>query len=99
MEFAKKTTFQMVEEIVKRYPDRDALLHREHGFRCSYGRLGLEAEKAARGLIAAGINKGDRVALWAPNIPEWIIAFLGIASIGAVIVPVDPGAGENDPSR
>jgi fatty-acyl-CoA synthase len=43
-----------------------------------------------------GIEAGDRVALWAPNIPEWIVAQLALNKIGAIFVPVDPGAGLKD---
>jgi len=96
MECVRKTVWQMVGEIIERYPEREALIHRERGVRCSYRQLGLDMEQVARGLIALGIEKGDRIALWAPNIPEWIIAFLGIAAIGGVVVPVDPGAREDD---
>ena len=86
----------MLDEIVERHPDKDALVHLERGFRCNYRRLGFDAEQIARGMIALGLGKGDRIALWAPNIPEWITAFLGIAAIGAIIVPVDPGASGDD---
>jgi len=96
MEFVRKTIWELVEEIVARYPERDALIHRERGVRSSYRRLKLDAERAARGLIALGLEKGDKIALWAPNIPEWIIAFLGIAASGGVVVPVDPGMREDD---
>ncbi len=96
MECVRKTVWQMVGEIIERYPERAALIHRERGMRCSYRRLGLDMEQAARGMIALGLEKGDRIALWAPNIPEWIIAFLGIAAIGGIVVPVDPGAREDD---
>jgi acyl-CoA synthetase (AMP-forming)/AMP-acid ligase II len=46
-------------------------------------------DEAARALIASGINKGDRVAIWAPNMWEWIVCALAIHSVGAVMVPVN----------
>jgi acyl-CoA synthetase (AMP-forming)/AMP-acid ligase II len=45
--------------------------------------------RAARACIANGIGKGDRVAIWAPNIQEWIIAAMGLQSIGAILVPLN----------
>jgi fatty-acyl-CoA synthase len=96
VKFVRKAVWQMVAEIVGQYPDRDALIHMERGFRCNYRQLESAVEGAARGMIALGLDTGDRIALWAPNIPEWIIAFCGIAAIGAITVPVDPGAREDD---
>jgi fatty-acyl-CoA synthase len=51
-------------------------------------------ESAARGFLSFGIAPGDKVALWAPNVPEWLWAFLGLARIGAITVPIDPGAAD-----
>jgi hypothetical protein len=45
MEFVRKTVWQMAEEMVVRYPERDALLHREQGLRCDYRGLGAEVEQ------------------------------------------------------
>ena len=96
MECVRKTIWQMVEEIVERYPEEDALIHLGKNARCSYRSLGLDVERTARGLMALGLGKGEKIALWAPNLPEWLIAFLGIAASGGVVVPVDPGAQEDD---
>jgi len=43
-----------------------------------------------------GIKTGDRVAIWAPNVPEWLISMLALSRLGAITVPVDPGAGRED---
>jgi HIP---CoA ligase len=57
--------------------------------RVSYTELAARAGAAARALIASGIEPGDRVAVWAPNSPEWIVAALGVTNAGAVLVPVN----------
>jgi fatty-acyl-CoA synthase len=96
MEFTRKTIGRALQEMAQQYSDRDALVHTEMGMRYSYGFLWREVEQAAGGLIKAGIERGDRVALCAPNIPQWIISFLALARIGAIVVPIDPGAGKDD---
>lgn len=61
----------------------------EGGIATDYGELPELVMEVARGLLAQGIETGDRVAVWAPNCREWIIAALGIHCAGAVLVPVN----------
>ena len=96
MESLEKTIGQVVEEVTKRHPNNEALIHTEAGIRLNYSLFSWEVERVAKGLIGMGIQKGERVALWAPNIPEWIVAQIAISRIGAVYVPVDPGAGPEE---
>jgi fatty-acyl-CoA synthase len=86
------TIGRQLQEVARNQPARAALVHTETGIRYDYGRLICEIERTARGFLHAGIGPGDRVALWAPNWAEWLLSFLGLASLGAVIVPVDPAA-------
>ncbi|MFO0896215.1 MAG: AMP-binding protein [Pirellulales bacterium] len=58
--------------------------------RWSYGEFLLEVERAARGLLALGIQPGEHVAIWAPNVPEWLALQFATASIGAVLVTINP---------
>jgi len=57
--------------------------------RWSYSRFGEECRRVARGLLAAGLVKGDRVALWSENRPEWMAVWMGTVIAGIYIVPVD----------
>src|SRR5262249_62163838 len=57
--------------------------------RLTYAELGARIGAAARALLASGIEPGDRVAVWAPNSPEWIVAALGVTTAGGVLVPVN----------
>jgi acyl-CoA synthetase (AMP-forming)/AMP-acid ligase II len=57
--------------------------------RLSFTELQEAAHTFARALMAAGVEHGDRVAIWAPNSAEWIIAFLGLSHAGAILVPVN----------
>ncbi|MGD2124445.1 MAG: AMP-binding protein [Desulfobacteraceae bacterium] len=96
MEIVRKTIGQMLDEIAERYSDHDVLIHTDVGIRYNYGIFLWEVERAAKGMIKMGIKKGDKVALWAPNIPEWIVAQIALTKIGAIFIPVDPGAGQDD---
>ncbi len=55
----------------------------------SFRQLADAATEAARAFVAAGIQPGDRVAIWSPNVHEWIVALLGLQSAGGVVVPVN----------
>ena len=96
MEIIRKTIGRMLNETAAKYPNREALVHTDVAVRYNYSLLLWEVDRAAKGLIKSGIEKGDRVALWAPNIPEWIVAMLALNKIGALFVPLDPGAGQED---
>lgn len=96
MDIVRKTIGKMLKEITGKYPNNDALIHTDVGIRYNYSLLLWEVERAAKGLMKMGIGKGDGVALWAPNIPEWIVAQMALTKIGAIFVPVDPGVGHDD---
>lgn len=70
-----------------RYADRVAIS--DGDVRLTFAQLGAEVERAARACLAAGVAPGDRVAIWAPNIWEWIVAALGALSAGAALVPIN----------
>jgi fatty-acyl-CoA synthase len=96
MEIVRKTIGQAITDVASKFPNNYALIHTDADVRYNYSVLLWEAERIARGLITMGIQKGDRVALWSPNIPEWILAQLALTKAGAIFVPVDPGADPAD---
>jgi fatty-acyl-CoA synthase len=71
------------------YPNKDALIYPELGLRWTFGELEEVAQNCARGLAALGIEKGERVALWSTNLPEWVVLFFALAKIGAIMVTVN----------
>ncbi|HET9838165.1 MAG TPA: AMP-binding protein [Candidatus Angelobacter sp.] len=71
------------------YPDKDALIYPELGLRWTFAQLEERAQACARGLAKLGIRKGERVAIWSTNLPEWVVLFFGLAKIGAVMVTVN----------
>ena len=85
---------------VSKWKDKTAILYRSSGkkdfTRWSYSRLGDECRRIARGLLAAGLSRGDRVCLWAENRPEWMAVWIGAVIAGLVIVPVDFLASEKE---
>jgi HIP---CoA ligase len=77
---------RLVRWAVERFPESEAVV--DGDLRLTYAELGARVERAARGFVAAGVEPGDRVALWAPNGPAWVEAVLGLESVGAVLVPL-----------
>jgi fatty-acyl-CoA synthase len=92
----QRTMGGVVRYAAKRWPDRTAI-HWEDK-KITFKELNELSEEFAKGIVAKGIQKGDRVGLWMHNHPEWIVAWFGISKAGAVIVPLDywyrPGEAE-----
>jgi long-chain acyl-CoA synthetase len=84
----QELTFTRFDGMSERYPERTAIIYL--GERFSYTRLRDQAERFAGALMDLGVGKGDRVMVYISNSVQWVIAFLGIQKIGAVIVPISP---------
>ncbi len=69
------------------FPDRDAIITQDHRF--TYRDLNQQVDRLARGLMVLGVEKGEKVGLWMPNIAEWVIAYFAISRIGGVVVPMN----------
>ncbi|MDR1251873.1 MAG: AMP-binding protein [Treponema sp.] len=84
---------QLLEQVSRDYPENIAIMYRsgkQREFTCwTYRRYAEECRRVARGLLAAGLTKGDRVVLWAENRPEWMAVWLGTIITGICITPVD----------
>jgi fatty-acyl-CoA synthase len=76
--------------IAATHGDREALVEVATGRRWTYAELDAAVDEVARGLIAGGIEKGDRVGIWAPNCAEWTVVQYATAKAGAVLVNVNP---------
>lgn len=77
----------LVRAAAVRYGDHEAVV--DGRVRISYAQLGERVERAAAACLAAGVESGDRVAVWAPNTLDWIVSALGAVSAGAVLVPLN----------
>ena len=73
-----------------RVPDRPALVDVPSGRRWSYAELDAAVDELARALVDAGLEQGDRVGIWAPNVPEWTLLQYATARTGLVLVTVNP---------
>jgi acyl-CoA synthetase (AMP-forming)/AMP-acid ligase II len=71
----------------RRHADNEAVV--DGDFRLTYAQLPDAVDLYARGLVAAGVEVGDRVVIWAPNSAEWMLAALGVLRAGAVLVPMN----------
>ncbi len=78
------------ERTVATYGGREALVESASGRRWTWEALNRDVDALARGLIGAGIVKGDRVGIWAPNCAEWTLVQLATAKVGAILVNVNP---------
>jgi fatty-acyl-CoA synthase len=79
-----------LDRTVARHGARDALVERATGRRWTYTELAAEVDALALGLLNAGIRKGDRVGIWAPNCAEWTFVQYATAKIGAILVNINP---------
>ncbi|HVA74620.1 MAG TPA: AMP-binding protein [Acidimicrobiales bacterium] len=73
-----------------RFPDREALVDCPSGRRWSYAELLGWTRAVAKGLLASGVEKGDRVGIWSPNCPEWVALQYATALVGAILVNINP---------
>ena len=85
-----ETIGENLRRTVERFGDREAVVSRHQEFRATYRELWELAGKVARGLMARGVQKGDRVGIWSPNRYEWIAVQYGSARMGAILVNINP---------
>lgn len=88
LEIPNQLLSELVEESVRRWPNRSALIY--YGARWTYERFWRESERFAAALQADGVGPGDRVALYLPNCPAYPIAFFGVLRLGAIVVQISP---------
>jgi fatty-acyl-CoA synthase len=79
-----------LDRTVARYPDGSALVDCADGRSWTYAELAVDVDAVALGLLARGIQKGDRIGIWAPNCAEWVLVQYATAKIGAILVNINP---------
>nr|ALV86637.1 AMP-binding domain protein [uncultured bacterium 50] len=86
----EQTVGDNFEATVAKFPDREALVIPHQGIRWTYQQLNAEVDRVARGLLARGYAKGDRLGVWAPNLAEWVLAQFATAKLGVIQVNINP---------
>jgi len=85
-----ETIGENLRRVVEQHGDREALVVRSQGYRATYRQLWDQTTQVARGLMARGVQTGDRVGIWAPNRYEWVVSQYATARIGAILVNINP---------
>src|SRR4051812_13146197 len=86
----------LLDLVTERRPQDDALVYVDRGLRYSYAEFKEVVEKCARALMALGLEKGDHVAVWGQNVPEWVTLQFATGKIGAVLVTINPAYKSNE---
>ncbi|KAF2897795.1 hypothetical protein ILUMI_08382 [Ignelater luminosus] len=84
------TLGKVYENTANKYPEREAIISLEQRKRLNYQEFLEQADKLAAGLLAIGLENGDRVGLWAPNLIEWQIINIACARVGLIVVALNP---------
>ncbi len=80
---------EVLDRMVREFPDQYAFRYTTHYYTRTYAQFRDDVDAFARSLIAMGVEKGDHVAIWATNVPQWFITFWAATKIGAVLVTVN----------
>ncbi|GAA0462181.1 AMP-binding protein [Alkalibacillus silvisoli] len=83
------TVGQLLDEKAKKHPEHEAAVYPEKGIRWTYEQFNEKVNDAAKGLMALGIEKGEHVAIWSDNKPEWLTSQFASGKMGAVLVTVN----------
>ena len=85
-----ETIGQNLDRTAARVPDNDALVSAHQGLRMTYAEFHAAVEEVARGLLALGIEPGERIGIWSPNNAEWVTLQYATAKVGAILVNINP---------
>src|SRR6266496_928335 len=94
-QFRDVTVGDLLTRLAATLPDREALVY-ARGPRYTFGALEQEVLTIARALVAVGVERGERVVLWATNVPEWVVLQFALAKIGAILVTANTSLRSKD---
>ncbi len=89
MEVLNQTVGQLMADLARDHADKIAIKYNDRDYTRTWAQLEEEVTALAKGWLKLGIKKGDHVAIWATNVPEWLLTFLSSAKIGAILVTVN----------
>src|SRR5262245_46584450 len=81
---------QVLAKTARQFPDHDALVFPQFDYRRSYAQFCRDVDEAARALMAVGVQPGEHIGIWSTNRPPWVILQFAAASVGAVLVNINP---------
>lgn len=85
----EKTIAEVLEEMAQKFPDHQAVKYTDRDYNKTYEQFNDECDQIAKAFLKIGIKKGDHVAIWASNTPQWLLTLFACAKIGAVLVTVN----------
>ena len=85
----ERTLGELLDETVARYPHNSAVVYVDRDYRQSWLEFSADVDRVARGLMALGVQKGEKVAVWATNVPHWVTLMFATAKIGAVLLTIN----------
>lgn len=85
----EKTLGQLLDETIAKNPDNDAVVYVDRDYRQTWTQFGHTVDTLARGLMALGVQHGEKVAVWASNVPYWVALQFATAKIGAILLTVN----------
>ncbi|MBT2639529.1 AMP-binding protein [Bacillus sp. ISL-39] len=83
------TVGELLEVQAKKYPEHEAVVYADRDLRMNYKEFNMLCRKAARGLMKLGVKKGEHIAAWSSNTPEWVVSQFATGKMGAVLVTVN----------
>ncbi|WEN15528.1 AMP-binding protein [Rhodanobacter sp. AS-Z3] len=84
------TIGSLLNRVTARYPEHQALVVRAQGVRLNYRQFHAEVERVAAGLLVLGLERGDRIGIWAPNRAEWVVLQFAAPKAGLILVNINP---------
>ena len=79
----------LLDKCIRNHPDNDAIVYVDRDIRLSWREWGIEVDRVAKGMMAMGVQKGEKVAVWATNVPDWITLMFATAKIGAIMLTIN----------
>ena len=83
------TLGQLLDQTIARCGENDAVVYADRDFRLTWYEFGEEVDLVAKGLMALGVKRGEKIALWATNVPHWVVLMFAAAKIGAILLPLN----------
>lgn len=95
-ELREWTLGQVLDHTVARFPDNEALVYPDRNYRQTWSEFGALVDDFAKGLMTLGVQKGEKVAVWATNVPYWVALQFATAKIGAILITVNTNYREHE---